>query len=81
LKYSDFRQIPDHQEVYMEGSGLASIVLEVVECVQDAANDLEAMHIHLKDIVDSKDRLNFWWEKAISMPKLGYVRTFPIIAL
>lgn len=81
LKHSDFRQIPDHQEVYLDNTGKASIVLEVVERVEDAANDLEAMHVHLKDIVDPKDRLNFWWETPIEMPKLRYVGPFQLVAL
>ena len=64
----------------MDNTGRASIIFEVVERVEDATNDLQAMHVHLKDIVDTKDRLNFWWEKPITMTKLGYVSTLPITA-
>lgn len=53
----------------------------MVERVEDAANDLEAMHVHLKDIVDPKDRLNFWWETSITMPKLRYVGPFHLVTL
>lgn len=72
-KPSDFRQIPDHQEVYVDNTGRDSIVIEVVERVKDADDDLEALRLHLKDIVDTQDRMNIWYEKQITMPKFPYV--------
>ncbi|QIX00574.1 hypothetical protein AMS68_006091 [Peltaster fructicola] len=48
---SDFRQVPDHQEVYLDKDGFTSIVVEILERVEQP--DIEALKYHLHDLVDT----------------------------
>lgn len=49
--HSNIRQIPDHQEVYLDTNGYTSIVVEILEYV-DKPSDDEALQYHFADLVD-----------------------------
>ncbi|PSN62826.1 Mog1p/PsbP-like protein [Corynespora cassiicola Philippines] len=48
---SQIRQIPDHQEVYLENDGYSSVVVEILERVE-RASDEEALQHHFADLTD-----------------------------
>ncbi|KAL6709549.1 hypothetical protein ACN47E_001484 [Coniothyrium glycines] len=48
---SQIRQVPDHQEVYLDSEGYSSIVVEILEYV-DKSSDEEALQYHFADLVD-----------------------------
>jgi hypothetical protein len=48
---STIREIPDHQEVYLDRDGYSSIVLEILEYVSKPS-DTEALAYHFDDLVD-----------------------------
>ncbi|KAF2851261.1 Mog1p/PsbP-like protein [Plenodomus tracheiphilus IPT5] len=48
---SQIRQIPDHQEVYLDASGYSSIVVEILEYV-DKGSDEAALQYHFGDLVE-----------------------------
>jgi hypothetical protein len=48
---SQIREIPDHQEVYLDTDGYSSIVIEILEYVQKPS-DAEALSYHFDDLVD-----------------------------
>src|ERR1700759_1879803 len=48
---SNFRQVPDHQEVFVQADGLTSIIFEILERVEKDLSDEDALKYHLKDIV------------------------------
>ncbi|KAH9879827.1 hypothetical protein J1614_001851 [Plenodomus biglobosus] len=47
---SQIRQIPDHQEVYLDANGYSSIVVEILEYV-DKGSDEAALQYHFGDLV------------------------------
>ena len=47
---SNMRQVPDHQEVWLDSEGFTSIVVEILERVEKP--DLEALKFHLEDLVE-----------------------------
>ncbi|KAK5135051.1 hypothetical protein LTR08_005711 [Meristemomyces frigidus] len=47
---SEMRQVPDHQEVWLDPNGFTSIVVEILERVEKP--DLEALQHHLDDLVE-----------------------------
>jgi len=62
---STIRQVPDHQEVYLDKDGFTSIIFDITERVgppgSDATIDGAAMTTHLQDIVDSDtDTVKVW---------------------
>lgn len=48
---SEIRQVPDHQEVWLDTNGFTSIIVEILERV-DKPSDIEALEYHLRDIVE-----------------------------
>ncbi|KAL5121112.1 hypothetical protein ACEQ8H_000963 [Pleosporales sp. CAS-2024a] len=48
---SQIREVPDHQEVYLDADGYSSIVIEMLEYV-DKSSDEEALQYHFADLVD-----------------------------
>jgi len=48
--YSNIRQIPDHQEVFLDNSGYTSIVFEILQRVEKP--DEEALQYHFSDLVE-----------------------------
>jgi len=62
---STIRQVPDHQEVYLDKDGFTSIIFDITERIglpgSGAATDGAAMTTHLEDIVDSDiDTVKVW---------------------
>ena len=53
---SDIRQVPDHQEVWIDKDGYTSIVFEILERVEKP--DDEALRYHSRDIVEEEDEGN-----------------------
>ncbi|KAH9826379.1 Ran-interacting Mog1 protein [Teratosphaeria destructans] len=47
---SDIRQVPDHQEVWLDKDGFTSVIVEILERV-GKSDDIEALKYHLEDIV------------------------------
>jgi len=62
---STIRQVPDHQEVYLDKDGFTSIIFDITERVggpgSGPATDGAAMTTHLEDIVDSDDDVVKVW--------------------
>ncbi|KAF2827721.1 Mog1p/PsbP-like protein [Ophiobolus disseminans] len=48
---SQIREVPDHQEVYLDTDGYSSIVIEILEYV-DKPSDEAALQYHFADLVD-----------------------------
>jgi len=74
-KSSTIRQVPDHQEVYLDKDGFTSIIFDITERVglpgSGAATDGAAMTTHLEDIVDSDtDTVKVWSTSATLFSKL-----------
>ncbi|TVY20006.1 putative ran guanine nucleotide release factor [Lachnellula arida] len=62
---STIRQVPDHQEVYLDKDGFTSIIFDITERVGAAGSgpavDGAALTTHLEDIVDSDiDVVKVW---------------------
>lgn len=62
---STIRQVPDHQEVYLDKDGFTSIIFDITERVggpgSGPAVDGAALTTHLEDIVDSDtDTVKVW---------------------
>ncbi|KAL8780429.1 MAG: hypothetical protein Q9194_000928 [Teloschistes cf. exilis] len=57
---SNIREVPDHQEIYLDASGFSSIVIEIAERVTDPPTDDEALRFHFEDIVDEQDSSRIW---------------------
>ncbi|GAB7331771.1 hypothetical protein MBLNU13_g03736t1 [Cladosporium sp. NU13] len=61
---SNIRQVPDNQEVYLDGEGFASVVVEILE--REEKLDNEALEYHLRDLVeddedDAAEKTKVWW--------------------
>ncbi|RDW67998.1 hypothetical protein BP6252_09394 [Coleophoma cylindrospora] len=72
---SRIRQIPDHQEVFLDKDGYTSIMFDITERVgtagSGAAIDGAAMTTHLEDIVDSEfDTVKVWSTSNTQFSKL-----------
>ncbi|MCJ1471531.1 hypothetical protein MMC13_000171 [Lambiella insularis] len=68
---SNFRPVPDNQEVYLDADGLVSIIVEITERVTQVATNEEAMQYHLEDYVDgSSDTLRVYQRQQVTMAKL-----------
>jgi hypothetical protein len=48
---SQIRQIPDHQEVYLDNSGYTSIVIEILQYVSKPSDE-EALQYHFSDVIE-----------------------------
>ncbi|KAK3622877.1 hypothetical protein LTR56_021910 [Elasticomyces elasticus] len=76
---SDLRQVPDHQEVYLDKDGYTSIVVDILERVEKE-NDQEALKYHLKDLVQEDEGEVTTWD--ISEVKMGKLQdTIPAYTL
>ena len=70
---SDIRQVPDHQEVFLDKDGLTSIMFDITERVDSVANDQEALKYHLDDILESSGQAKVWSSTSAKMPRLPYM--------
>ncbi|KAK3628789.1 hypothetical protein LTR56_018408 [Elasticomyces elasticus] len=67
---SDLRQVPDHQEVYLDKDGYTSVVVDILERVEKE-NDQEALNYHLKDLVqEDEGEVTTWDISEVKMAKL-----------
>ncbi|KAL8699770.1 MAG: hypothetical protein Q9201_005815 [Fulgogasparrea decipioides] len=57
---SNIREVPDHQEIYLDASGFSSVVIELTERVSEPSSDQEALKFHFEDIVDEHDSSKIW---------------------
>lgn len=76
--HSTFRQVPDHQEVYLDKDGFTSIIFDITERVglpgSGPATDGAALTTHLEDLVDSDhDTVKVWSTSSTAYSKLPYV--------
>ncbi|TAQ85827.1 hypothetical protein B7494_g5833 [Chlorociboria aeruginascens] len=72
---STIREVPDHQEVYLDKDGFSSIIFDITERVglagSGAATDGAALTTHLEDIVDSDtDTVQVWSTSATQFSML-----------
>jgi hypothetical protein len=71
--YSNIRQIPDNQEVYLDSNGFTNIIFEIVERVDEtvAATDQDAIKYHYQDMVSgTNDETRIWSEQAVTFSHL-----------
>jgi hypothetical protein len=78
LEISTIRQVPDHQEVYLDKDGFTSIIFDITERVglpgTGPAVDGAALTTHLEDIVASDiDTVKVWNTSNTQFSKLPYV--------
>jgi len=83
LKLSTIRQVPDHQEVYLDKDGFTSIIFDITERVglpgTGPAVDGAALTTHLEDIVASDDdTVKVWNTSNTQFSKLPYSYPFPL---
>ncbi|KAK0516879.1 hypothetical protein JMJ35_000034 [Cladonia borealis] len=52
---STIRQVPDHQEVYLEANGFTSLTIDLTERVPQFTTDKEALQYHFHDIITEGD--------------------------
>ncbi|MCJ1367353.1 hypothetical protein MMC16_006485 [Acarospora aff. strigata] len=67
---SELRQVPDHQEVYLDKDGFTSITFDILERVGSVANDEEALKYHLEDICESEEQFRIWTSGSVKLPRL-----------
>ena len=67
---SNIRQIPDHQEVYLERDGSTSVVFDILERVTGFDTDEEAFKYHLEDVANGEDGIRVWGIDRVVLPKL-----------
>ena len=84
IEPSTIRQVPDHQEVYLDKDGFTSIIFDITERVGVAGSgpavDGAALTTHLEDIVDSDiDTVKVWNTSNTQFSKLPFVFSIPII--
>lgn len=74
--HSTIREIPDHQEVYLDSHGYTNVIFEILERVgaDIAPTDEDALKYHLHDIVSTEtDETKFWGGGTASFTKLPYI--------
>ncbi|KIW00883.1 uncharacterized protein PV09_07636 [Verruconis gallopava] len=70
---STIREVPDHQEVYLDAEGYTNVIIEILERVDKdkAPTDEDATKYHLNDIVSTEtDETRFWGGEAAHLSKL-----------
>ncbi|EAT80644.1 hypothetical protein HBI56_203880 [Parastagonospora nodorum] len=68
---STIREVPDHQEVYLDAGGYSNIVIEILEYV-DKPSDEEALQYHFSDLVDDTgDSTNILQQEKVTFGKDG----------
>lgn len=67
--HSQIREVPDHQEVYLDTNGYSSIVVEILE-YQEKGSDEEALQYHFADLIDEEDSTNILEQGRAVMAKL-----------
>jgi hypothetical protein len=60
---SAIREVPDHQEVYLDTNGLTSVIFDILEGVtsEEASTNEDALKFHFNDIVSgTTDTTKIW---------------------
>lgn len=71
---SEIRQIPDHQEVFLEKTAFSSITFDILERVEGGRSDEEALKFHLFDLVEEDEGdVKVWTAGQARVAKLPYV--------
>lgn len=73
---SAIREIPDHQEVYLDTQGYSNVIVEILERVgkDKAPTDEDAIKYHLHDIVSTEtDETKFWGGEDVKLAKMPCV--------
>ncbi|KAJ4290957.1 hypothetical protein N0V90_010153 [Kalmusia sp. IMI 367209] len=66
---SQIREVPDHQELYLDENGYSSVIFEILQYVQKPT-DAEALQYHFADLVDDTgDQTNMLEQETTSMKK------------
>ena len=66
---SDIRQVPDHQEVWLDKNGFTSIVIDILERVDQP--DVDALRYHLHDIVgEDAEKTKVWTTSQATFSRL-----------
>ncbi|KAL8854065.1 MAG: hypothetical protein Q9221_001188 [Calogaya cf. arnoldii] len=65
---SNIREVPDHQEIYLDASGFSSVIVEIAERVSQPPTDQEALKFHFEDIVDEHDTSRTWHTGVAQLP-------------
>lgn len=70
--YSDIRQVPDNQEVYLDKNGFTFITIDILERVESDSvfSDAEAAKYHLEDILESDEDHRIWSTGTAELPQL-----------
>ncbi|KAF2769113.1 Mog1p/PsbP-like protein [Teratosphaeria nubilosa] len=78
---SDIRQVPDHQEVWLDKDGFTSIIVEILERVEKS-DDIEALRYHLEDIVQEDwGEMKMWSSNQAHFAKLPkYTPAYTLLA-
>ena len=72
---SNLRQVPDHQEVWLDSEGFTSVVIEILERVEKP--DLEALRYHLEDLVEEDvGEMRIWESGSTELREFPYVFRF-----
>ncbi|KAL8756793.1 MAG: hypothetical protein Q9184_004384 [Pyrenodesmia sp. 2 TL-2023] len=67
---SNIREVPDHQEIYLDASGFSSIIVEIAERVSEPSTDEEALKFHFHDIVEEHDTSSVYHTGAAQLANL-----------
>ncbi|KAL1602798.1 hypothetical protein SLS60_006219 [Paraconiothyrium brasiliense] len=67
---SQIREVPDHQELYLDEHGYSGVIFEILEYVEKST-DAEALQYHFADLVDgSGDETNMLEQSHASMARM-----------
>lgn len=78
---SSIRQVPDHQEVYLDSSGFTSIIFDITERVENVATDEEALKFHFDDIVSgSAEGTQYFHPGTATLAKMPNIPTYTLFA-
>ncbi|KAK7192931.1 hypothetical protein DPSP01_005141 [Paraphaeosphaeria sporulosa] len=68
---SQIREVPDHQEVYLDENGYSGVIVEILEYVEKPT-DAEALQYHFADLVDGTgDETNMLEQSHAAMAKVA----------
>jgi Ran-interacting Mog1 protein len=70
IDVSALRQVPDHQEVFVQHDGFASIMFDVLERV-DAASDEDAVKFHFDDLAGAEVQRRVIGVERARMDRMG----------
>jgi hypothetical protein len=67
---SQIREVPDHQELYLDENGYSGVIVEILEYVEKPT-DVEALQYHFADLVDGTgDETNMLEQSHASFAKV-----------